>query len=74
MQLGLSSYTYTWAVGVPGYLPSKPFKARVTILSGFPVSDNPPFLSELDHFILSDMGSHILDIVRYLFGECKKPD
>ena len=27
MQLGLSSYTYTWAVGVDGSLPAKPFSA-----------------------------------------------
>lgn len=48
----------------------KPFKARVSFLSGFPVFDNQPFLKELDHFILTDMGSHILDICRFLFGEC----
>ena len=48
----------------------KPFKARVSFLSGFPVFDNQPFLKELDHFILTDMGSHVLDVVRYLFGEC----
>jgi predicted dehydrogenase len=50
----------------------KPFKARVTFLSGFPVFDNQPFLKELDHFILTDMGSHILDVARYLFGECSE--
>jgi predicted dehydrogenase len=49
----------------------KPFKARVSFLSGFPVFDNQPFLRELDHFILTDMGSHVLDVVRYLFGECE---
>lgn len=48
----------------------KPFKARVSFLSGYPVFDNQPFLKELDHFILTDMGSHVLDVVRYLFGEC----
>ena len=48
----------------------KPFKARVSFLSGFPVFDNQPFLMELDHFILTDMGSHVLDVVRFLFGEC----
>jgi D-apiose dehydrogenase len=48
----------------------KPFKARVSFLSGFPVFDNQPFLKELDHFILTDMGSHVLDVCRYLFGEC----
>jgi D-apiose dehydrogenase len=49
----------------------KPFKARVSFLSGFPVFDNQPFLMKLDHFILTDMGSHVLDVVRYLFGECE---
>jgi predicted dehydrogenase len=48
----------------------KPFKARVSFLSGYPVFDNQPFLRELEHFILTDMGSHVLDVVRYLFGEC----
>jgi len=48
----------------------KPFNARVSFLSGYPVFDNQPFLMELDHFILTDMGSHVLDVVRYLFGEC----
>jgi D-apiose dehydrogenase len=49
----------------------KPFKARVSFLSGYPVFDNQPFLKELDHFILTDMGSHVLDVVRFLFGECE---
>jgi predicted dehydrogenase len=48
----------------------RPFKARVSFLSGYPVFDNQPFLKELDHFILTDMGSHVLDVIRYLFGEC----
>jgi predicted dehydrogenase len=47
-----------------------PFKARVSFLSGFPVFDNQPFLKELDHFILTDMGSHVFDVCRFLFGEC----
>jgi predicted dehydrogenase len=50
----------------------KPFKARVSFLSGYPVFDNQPFLKELEHFILTDMGSHVLDVVRYLFGECNE--
>jgi predicted dehydrogenase len=49
-----------------------PFKARVSFLSGFPVFDNQPFLRELDHFILTDMGSHVFDVIRYLFGECEE--
>jgi predicted dehydrogenase len=47
------------------------FKARVSFCSAFPVFANQPFLAELDRFILTDIGSHVLDIVRYLFGEAK---
>jgi len=50
----------------------KIFKARVSFLSGFPVFDNQPFLKELDHFILTDMGSHVFDVIRFLFGECEE--
>lgn len=47
----------------------KIFKARVTFCSAFPVFENQPFLAELDQFILMDIGSHILDVCRFLFGE-----
>ena len=47
----------------------KIFKARVTFCSAFPVFDNQPFLADLDQFILTDIGSHILDVCRFLFGE-----
>jgi predicted dehydrogenase len=47
----------------------KPFKARVSYCSAFPVFDNQPFLATLDRFILMDIGSHVLDICRFLFGE-----
>jgi D-apiose dehydrogenase len=49
----------------------EPFKARVSFCSAFPVFDNQPFLAGLDQFILTDIGSHVLDICRYLFGEAK---
>ncbi|MCK8493671.1 MULTISPECIES: Gfo/Idh/MocA family protein [Spirosoma] len=49
----------------------KPFKARVSFCSAFPVFDNQPFLADLDQFILTDIGSHILDICRFLFGEAE---
>jgi predicted dehydrogenase len=50
----------------------RPFKARVSFCSAFPVFDNQPFLKALDHFILTDIGSHVLDICRFLFGEAQK--
>lgn len=49
----------------------KAFKARVSFCSAFPVFENQPFLAELEHFILTDIGSHILDICRFLFGEAE---
>jgi predicted dehydrogenase len=45
------------------------FRARLHYCNSFPVFDNQPFLKELDQFILTDIGSHILDSARYLFGE-----
>lgn len=47
------------------------FKARVSFCSAFPVFLNQPFLGELEHFIITDIGSHVLDICRFLFGEAK---
>jgi len=46
-----------------------PFRARLDMISGFPVFHNQPFLRSLDQFILTDLGSHILDVARFLFGE-----
>jgi predicted dehydrogenase len=48
------------------------FRARVDYCNSFPVFDNQPFLRTLEHFILSDMGSHILDVARFLFGEAAR--
>lgn len=47
----------------------KPFRARIDYRNSFPVFDNQPFLKELEQFILTDIGSHILDVARFLFGE-----
>jgi predicted dehydrogenase len=47
------------------------FRARVTYSNSFPVFENQPFLKDLDQLILTDMGTHILDIVRLLFGEAR---
>jgi predicted dehydrogenase len=47
----------------------KPFKANLKFCSSFPVFDNQPFLAELDQFILTDVGTHLLDMSRFLFGE-----
>jgi predicted dehydrogenase len=49
----------------------RPFRARIDMLSGFPVFQNQPFLRELEQFILTDLGTHILDVARFLFGEAQ---
>ena len=49
----------------------KVFRANVDYRNSFPVFDNQPFLKELDQFILTDIGSHILDTARFLFGDAK---
>jgi predicted dehydrogenase len=48
------------------------FRARLDYCNSFPVFDNQPFLKELEQFILTDMGTHILDVVRFLFGEATR--
>lgn len=45
------------------------FRARLDYCNSYPVFDNQPFLRELDQFILTDVGTHLLDAVRFLFGE-----
>lgn len=45
------------------------FRGRLAFNSSFPVFDNQPFLRDLEQFILTDVGSHILDAARYLFGD-----
>ena len=48
-----------------------PFRARLTMVSGYPVFDNQPFLKNLPRFVLADMGVHILDTARFLFEEAQ---
>jgi len=47
----------------------KVWRAHINYWNSFPVFDNQPFLKELDQFILTDIGTHILDTMRFLFGE-----
>ncbi len=46
-----------------------PFRARLTMVSGFDCWANQPALRELEQFILTDLGTHILDVARLFFGE-----
>lgn len=49
-----------------------PFRARIQFSCSFPVFDNQPALRALRQFILTDIGSHILDVARFLFGEAQE--
>lgn len=49
----------------------RPFRAHITMVSGFPVFANQPFLKELAEFVLTDVGTHTLDVARFLFGEAE---
>ena len=48
------------------------FRARMEFANSFPVFDNQPFLRELEQFILTDIGTHVLDTARFLFGEASR--
>jgi D-apiose dehydrogenase len=47
-------------------------RARLDYAHSFPVFDNQPFLKDLDQFILTDIGTHILDVARFLWGEARE--
>lgn len=50
----------------------KVFRARIDYCNSFPVFENQPFLKELEQFILTDIGTHILDVARFLFGDASR--
>jgi len=49
-----------------------PFRARISMVSCYPVFINEPHIADLEDFILTDMGTHILDIARFFFGEAQQ--
>jgi predicted dehydrogenase len=53
------------AIGVP-------FRARIDMVSGFDVFANQPGLRESPQFIVADMGCHLIDLARSLFGEADR--
>ena len=48
-----------------------PLRARLSMISGFDVYANQPALRRLEQFILTDLGTHVLDVARVLFGEAR---
>jgi len=44
-------------------------RGRIRMVSGFPLFFFFSFLRDLEQFVLSDIGSHVLDLARWMFGE-----
>lgn len=49
-----------------------PFFGRVSFRSGYDVFSGQPYLAEGERFIIEDLGIHILDIARALFGDAER--
>ncbi len=49
-----------------------PFWGRVSFRSGFDVFAGQPYLAEGNRFIVEDLGIHILDVARCLFGDVRR--
>src|SRR5258708_25046699 len=47
----------------------RPFRARMDFNTCFPVFENQPSLRQISELILADLGVHLLDAARFLFGE-----
>jgi predicted dehydrogenase len=47
------------------------FRTRIEFNNSFPVFANQPGLKNLERFILADLGIHLFDAARSLFGEAK---
>ena len=48
-----------------------PVRARFQFLTGFDFLTNQPGLRNVEQLLLADLGVHILDTVRFLFGEAE---
>ena len=48
-----------------------PFWGRVSFRSAYDVYSGQPYLATDDRFIIQDLGIHILDIARFLFGDVR---
>jgi D-apiose dehydrogenase len=47
------------------------YRAHIAFRTGMPILENQPYLAELEEYILPDMGTHILDVARFYFGEAQ---
>jgi D-apiose dehydrogenase len=49
----------------------QPFWGRFSFRSAYDVFSGQPYLAEGERFIIEDLGIHILDIARFIFGDVK---
>ena len=49
-----------------------PFRARIDMISGFRRLRQPALLREVERVHPADVGSHLLDVARFLFGEAER--
>jgi predicted dehydrogenase len=49
----------------------QPYRGRIQFVSGFCPFINQPNLKTLERFVLMDLGVHLLDLARFLFGEAE---
>lgn len=49
-----------------------PFFGRISYRCGYDVFANQPYLAEIPRFIIQDLGIHVLDMARALFGDVKR--
>jgi D-apiose dehydrogenase len=54
---------------IDGGVIGKPFWGRVSFRSAYDVFSGQPYLARGERFIIEDLGIHILDIARFLFGD-----
>jgi predicted dehydrogenase len=49
-----------------------PYWGRVSFRSGYDVYSGQPYLAEGERFIVEDLGVHVLDTARFLFGDVSR--
>lgn len=50
----------------------KPIWARISFRTGHNIYGKQPYLARVDHFVILDLGVHMLDVARFLMGEATR--
>ena len=50
----------------------RPIYGRIVFRTGFDIYGNQPYLAREKRFVLADVGVHVLDVARFLFGEVER--